>query len=109
MRNKDYRELQISSSQLVVIFLSIIVLGIVIFLLGVSVGKKHAQIAAKTQIPEKITTEMVTEQKPQPAEAAETSITEELVSHQDSKPSPPPESKPAPKKQPTTTQEENLY
>jgi len=109
MRNKDYRELQISSSQLIVIFLAIIVLGIVIFLLGVSVGKKHAQIADKAQIPEKITTEMVTGQKPQPVETEKTAITEELASHQESKPSPPPESKPTPKKQPAAAQGENLY
>lgn len=114
MRNKDYRELQISSSQLVVIFLAIIILGIVIFLLGVSVGKKHTQIADKAQIPDKITTEMVTEQKPPPIETEKTAITEEAVSHQEKEPTPPPElktarvSKPAPKK-PTAVQGENLY
>lgn len=108
MRNKDYRELQISSSQLVVIFLAIIVLGIVIFLLGVSVGKKHTQIAAKSQIPEKITTEMITAQTPKTVETAKTAITEELESHQKSETVPPPAPEPAEKK-PPAVQEENLY
>lgn len=53
MRDKDYRELQISSSLLVFIFLAILILGVVIFLLGVSVGKKQAQIVAPSEIPEK--------------------------------------------------------
>ena len=39
MGSKDYRELQLSSSQLILIFIAILVLGIVVFLLGVSVGK----------------------------------------------------------------------
>lgn len=50
MKNKEYRELQITSSQLVVIFLAIIILGIVIFLLGVSVGKKQALTVSQTQL-----------------------------------------------------------
>ncbi|MGD2295534.1 MAG: SPOR domain-containing protein [Candidatus Aminicenantes bacterium] len=49
MNNKDYRELQLSSSQLVIIFLAIIILGVIIFLLGVSVGKKQAQIVLASQ------------------------------------------------------------
>ncbi len=47
MKEREFRELQVSSTQLAIIFLAIIVLGIVIFLLGVSVGKKHAQEALK--------------------------------------------------------------
>ncbi len=50
MKNKDYRELQLSSSQLFFIFLAILILGVVIFLLGVSVGKKQAQIQRGTPI-----------------------------------------------------------
>jgi cell division septation protein DedD len=48
MKNRDFRELQVSSTQLAVIFLGILVIGVIIFLLGVSVGKKHAQIAQKS-------------------------------------------------------------
>ena len=114
MRNKDYRELQISSSQLVVIFLAIIILGIIIFLLGVSVGKKHTQIADKAQIPDKITTEMVTAQRPAPVETDKTDITDDSPSLQEKTPTPPPESKtdpvskPEPMK-PTAVQGKNLY
>jgi cell division septation protein DedD len=63
MSNKDFRELQLSSSQLVLIFLAILVLGIVIFLLGVSVGKKQAQIIGETQTAG-LPTEQIKQDKP---------------------------------------------
>ena len=47
MSDKNFRELQVSSSQLVVIFLAILILGLVIFLLGVSVGKKQTEIVLR--------------------------------------------------------------
>jgi len=50
MKSREFREIQVSSTQLAVIFLGILVIGIVIFLLGVSVGKKHAQVAQKANI-----------------------------------------------------------
>jgi cell division septation protein DedD len=50
MKNREYRELQVSSTQLAVIFLGILIIGVVIFLLGVSVGKKHAQLAQKANL-----------------------------------------------------------
>jgi cell division septation protein DedD len=50
MRAKDFREIQVSSTLLVLIFLCVLVLGVFIFLLGVSVGKKQVQISAATQI-----------------------------------------------------------
>jgi len=65
MKNREFREIQVSSTQLAVIFLGILIIGVVIFLLGVSVGKKHAQVAESAnviakkepeQIKEKITT-----------------------------------------------------
>jgi cell division septation protein DedD len=65
MKNREFREIQVSSTQLAVIFLGILIIGVVIFLLGVSVGKKHAQVAENAniiaqkepeQIKEKITT-----------------------------------------------------
>jgi cell division septation protein DedD len=58
MKNKDFREIQVSSSLLVVIFLGVLALGVFIFLLGVSVGKKQAGVAGPTQI--------VTQQIPEP-------------------------------------------
>ena len=48
MKDKEFRELQLSSTHLVLIFLSLIVVGVVVFLLGVSVGKKQAQMAKQS-------------------------------------------------------------
>jgi len=50
MKNREFRELQVSSTQLAIIFLGILIIGVIIFLLGVSVGKKHAQIAQKSNV-----------------------------------------------------------
>jgi cell division septation protein DedD len=50
MKNKEFREIQISSSLLVFIFLGVLALGVFVFLLGVSVGKKQAQIAGTTTV-----------------------------------------------------------
>jgi cell division septation protein DedD len=58
MSNKDFREIQVSSTLLVVIFLGVLALGVFIFLLGVSVGKKQTAVAGPTQI--------VTQQIPEP-------------------------------------------
>lgn len=76
MKAKEFRELQVSSTQLAIIFIIILVLGTVIFLLGVSVGKKQTEVALKETMalpgelaaaPEKIIPEPV---KTEPAEAA---------------------------------------
>jgi cell division septation protein DedD len=80
MSNKDYRELQLSSSQLILIFVAILVLGIVVFLLGVSVGKKQGQILEETQLADK-TAEQITEQKPVPQKESSDPISQELESH----------------------------
>lgn len=50
MKTREFREIQVSSTQLAIIFLGILIIGVVIFLLGVSVGKKHTQVAAKANI-----------------------------------------------------------
>jgi cell division septation protein DedD len=50
MKAKDFREIQVSSTLLVVIFLCVLVLGVFIFLLGVSVGKRQVQITAATRV-----------------------------------------------------------
>ena len=76
MTNKDYRELQLSSSQLVLIFIAILALGVVIFLLGVSVGKKQAQIADTTQFTSEPLAEQVVEEEPKPVEKPEEQPTE---------------------------------
>lgn len=92
MADTDYRELQLSSSQLVLIFVAIIILGVIIFLLGVSVGKKQAQISETTQIAEEPIAERVEKEipkpveeaavKPKPAEEEKTAIKQELATHE---------------------------
>lgn len=64
MRNKEFREVQVSSSGLVFIFLAILVLGVFIFLLGVSVGKKQVQMAGPTTILARPAAEAVSDQPP---------------------------------------------
>ncbi len=64
MRNKEFREVQVSSSGLVFIFLAILVLGVFIFLLGVSVGKKQVQMAGPTTILARPAAETVSDQPP---------------------------------------------
>jgi cell division septation protein DedD len=80
MSNKDYRELQLSSSQLILIFIAILVLGIVVFLLGVSVGKKQGKIVEETQLAAK-PAEQITQQKPVPQKESADPISQELESH----------------------------
>ncbi len=64
MKNKEFREIQVSSSALVFIFLAVLVLGVFIFLLGVSVGKKQAQIAGPTTLIAQRAPETVAQQSP---------------------------------------------
>lgn len=90
MRNKDYRELQISSSSLAFIFLSIILLGIIIFLLGVSVGKKQVRLAADTSMTGAPSIEKVVEEKPSAAAPAKDPVQEEIASHKQAEAEPEP-------------------
>ncbi len=87
MRNKDYRELQISSSILIFIFLGIIIVGIVIFLLGVSVGKKQEQVSG-TMIPAQNKFEEVVADKPTPTAEEKDAIGQELAGHVEAKEDP---------------------
>jgi len=43
MKSKQIRELQVSSSQLALIFLALLGVAVIIFLLGVSIGKKYGE------------------------------------------------------------------
>lgn len=88
MKSKDYREIQLSSSHLVFIFIGILILGVVIFLLGVSVGKKQAQILGKTEVSNQAKIEEVQEQTSQPVEEPKDPINKELVLHQKPKEEP---------------------
>jgi cell division septation protein DedD len=86
MNSKEYRELQLSSSQLVIIFLAIIILGVVIFLLGVSVGKKQSQIVLASQSGTENVIEQVTQQEPIPAEKPGEKTLEKKETSPESKP-----------------------
>jgi len=44
--SKEFRELQFKSSQLAAVFVGILIVGVIIFILGVSVGKKQGRLAA---------------------------------------------------------------
>lgn len=82
MKNRDYRELQLSSSQLFFIFLAILILGVVIFLLGVSVGKKQAQIMKGTQVTAQEKVGQAEGQTAPPTEESKEPASKELASPQ---------------------------
>ncbi len=81
MRNKDYRELQISSSMLVFVFIAIIILGIIIFLLGVSVGKKQAVLTKQTQFSDT----PIEEVREKPVAPEQDKLDQEIASHVENK------------------------
>jgi len=60
---KEYREVQVSTTILVFIILGIIILGTVIFFMGVQVGKKQSELAAQSLISAK-TEEKVSQDEP---------------------------------------------
>jgi cell division septation protein DedD len=103
MSNKEYRELQLSSSLLIFIFLVVIILGVVIFILGVSVGKKQAQLSQTGQIPPGEAIEKVEIEKPRPIQEVTDPISEEIASHQQAQSTP---EKPIP---PSTTTKNLFY
>jgi cell division septation protein DedD len=86
MANKDFREIQVSSTLLVVIFLGVLALGVFIFLLGVSVGKKQAAVAAPTQV--------VTQQIPEEVKAPDVKPTAAETASNDQPPAPGPAASP---------------
>jgi DedD protein len=67
-KTKEYRELQYTSSQLAAVLIGILAIGIVIFGLGVSVGKKQGRLAAAAVQPVPAKSESIAEAKPQPVE-----------------------------------------
>lgn len=85
MSHKDYRELQLSSSQLIIIFLAIIILGVIIFLLGISVGKK-TEIVLASQSGSLQVSEKVTGEKTIPIDDPKTKAAEKTTPQQKSEP-----------------------
>jgi cell division septation protein DedD len=118
MKNREFRELQVSSTQLAIIFLAILILGVIIFLLGVSVGKKHAQVAETTNLiaqkepgpeTEKIAFPQV---KPQVKEPATSSIAEEVRAQKSGVPEKPalePKTEPAAARPQSPPAKDNRY
>lgn len=82
MINKEYREVQLSSSQVVIIFLGILILGVVIFLLGVSVGKKQAQIVKASETTPPAAAGQAEDKVSLPSSEPKDSISKELASYQ---------------------------
>lgn len=83
MSGKDYREIQLTSSQLVFILIGILILGGVIFLLGVSVGKKQVQIKENTRMASKQPVEILEDKTPAQNRTQDTpeTIRKELDTH----------------------------
>jgi len=67
---KPFRELKFSSAHLIIVFLAILVLGVFIFLLGISVGKKQTQLTAMASGSPDIKTEQVGQKPVIPTGAA---------------------------------------
>ncbi len=86
MSSKDYRELQLSSSQLVIIFLAIIILGVIIFLLGISVGKKSTEIVLASQSGKEQVSEKIKGVKTVPIDDPETKLAEKTTPQLKSEP-----------------------
>jgi cell division septation protein DedD len=82
VKNKDYREIQLTSSQLVFIFLGILILGVVVFLLGVSVGEKKAQIVRESELPAQVKLDQAKDKEISPSTKPKDAIDKELASHQ---------------------------
>lgn len=115
MREKEYREIQLSSTHLVLIIFGLLVVGCIIFLLGTSVGKRQVQMAAKTDyatptITDKAGSRPDAEKVVQPK--VKGAIQEELKSHEmvqeKSEPADPPEVKQK-AKQPATPSAGSFY
>jgi cell division septation protein DedD len=77
---KSAREIQFSTQQLVGVFLGILALGIFVFLLGISVGKKQTAIAAGAGSPA-AKPESVAVRPPLSADTTRSDIQKELDAH----------------------------
>jgi len=79
---REVRELQLSSSQLIILFLAILILGVFIFLLGVSVGKKQALLTQETTLARKPVSTALKKPGPVVPKVTESSpIEKEISSH----------------------------
>jgi DedD protein len=76
-KDNAFRELKFSPPQLIIVFLAVLVLGVFVFLLGISVGKKQPQLLAQAGPGPALKTESAAPPVPKSAEAT-TSITPAL-------------------------------
>jgi cell division septation protein DedD len=66
--SKEFRELQVSTTALIFIILGVLILGTVIFFLGVQVGKKQSELMGKTLLSQKSAETVVSPTPVVPAE-----------------------------------------
>jgi cell division septation protein DedD len=78
---KPSRELQFSTQQLIGVFLGILALGIFVFLLGISIGKKQTVIAAAGGAVPSAKTETVAARTPLTGEPVRSDFQKELDAH----------------------------
>lgn len=82
-KTREVRELQFSSTQLIVLFMAILILGVFIFLLGVSVGKKQAKLTQTANLVKNPQYEPIRRLKPKvPKEGEPSAIDKEIASHE---------------------------
>ncbi|MCJ7679514.1 MAG: SPOR domain-containing protein [Candidatus Aminicenantes bacterium] len=74
MSDREYRELQLSSTHLLLIFVGLFAVLIVVFLLGISVGKKQSEEIQKTQLTANPPIESVQTNKPRPSTKTEEDV-----------------------------------
>ena len=81
-KTREVRELQFSSTQLIVLFMAILILGVFIFLLGVSVGKKQSKLTQEANLVKNPQYETIRRPKPTvPKEAEPSAIDKEIATH----------------------------
>ncbi|MBC7364280.1 MAG: SPOR domain-containing protein [Candidatus Aminicenantes bacterium] len=73
--SKEFRELQVSTTALIFIILSILIMGMVIFFLGIQVGKKQSELMSNTLLLSQESEKTVV--SPTPVVPAEEKITSE--------------------------------
>jgi cell division septation protein DedD len=93
---KPSRELQFSTQQLIGVFLGILALGIFVFLLGISIGKKQTVLAAAGGAAPAARTENVAARTPVTGNPARTDIQKELDAHARSVQTAPPKTEASP-------------
>jgi cell division septation protein DedD len=93
---KTSRELQFSTQQMIGVFLGILALGVFVFLLGISIGKKQALLGAGAGPTPGVKTETAVPRTPLSADAGRSDIQKELEAHTRVKDAAPAKASPSP-------------